>query len=636
MVMGRRVLLAVCCALLCSPGSAAAAPQTPLDETCAAASPSAAVCRLADKTAERLSAECRRLGFTAAQCTLPLGHAVTDEAVRAHRASWLHRTLAFQRRLGDGLPLSETEFLATHNSFNSAAADPTLSHSDSNQQLSLTEQLDIDIRSLELDLHWIPRLERAGGGGVSVCHGRGADELHVGCTTEALVGDVLPEIAAWLDRPENRDEVLLLYLEDNIGTAEGYVETISALDAAFGTRIYRPSQTGADCTTLPLTLTRDGVRAAGAQVVLVGSCAAGWGSRVFNWNPSHVESGDTSAYRAFPTCDGTYSRAVYDTRMVRYYEDSTFVATAIDPTASSSDVEADMLTPERVRWMSQCGVNLYGFDQLLPGDGRLDAAVWSWVPGAPDPAEGACAVQRSDGRWVTRPCTERRAVACRTDDGSWVLRGPVPWEAARGACTSAGAAFASPRTGYENARLRQTAGSAEVWLAERIGSSGQDGAPGAPGKDGAPGAPGENGAPGQSGAPGASGAPGHDGAPGPAGAPGQDGAPGPAGSPGQAGRDGAPGARGETGPRGRRGPAGSTPRVTCSTQRRRIVCRVRGAHSRAVRYLVRAGGRTIRSGTARVHRGRAQFSVRRASGRTRLAVRVTDGRAVVRLAPRVR
>src|SRR5437763_7160075 len=98
--------------------------------------------------------------------------------------------------------------LATHNSFNSVNYSPTASHTDSNQQLSLTQQLDVDMRSLELDLHFFPSLSTGGQKTVVVCHARGPDEENFGCTNEPPFTEVLPQIADWLTA--HPSQVLLL------------------------------------------------------------------------------------------------------------------------------------------------------------------------------------------------------------------------------------------------------------------------------------------------------------------------------------------------------------------------------------------------------------------------------------------
>jgi hypothetical protein len=221
---------------------------------------------------------------------------------------------------------------------------------------------------------------------------------------------------------------------------------------------------------MPLGISRDDVRARGAQVVIVGNCRTGWSSDVFSWDDNHVERGSTPGYRPFPACDSTYPRSVYDTKFVRYFEDSTFVSAATDPTESPSQAQAGMLTPAHVADMTRCGVNLFGFDQILPNDGRIDASIWSWAKDQPDSQAGSCTVQRSDGRWITDPCATRHLAACRAASGAWELTPrPVPYAGASSACRALGDRFDLPRTGYENSELRQAAGSATLWLSYALG-----------------------------------------------------------------------------------------------------------------------------------------------------------------------
>jgi hypothetical protein len=463
----RKVALALFAALALTAAPAQA--QTAADETCGSLSPSAAPCTGLDKLAERAAAECRRIGVPAKRCALPLGHRVSRKIVARYRKTWLHAATAFQYGLGDGLPFLRAQWLGTHNSFNSTADDPTLSHTDSNQQLSLTDQLDIDMRSLELDLHYIPSAAAGGASTVVVCHGRGPDEAHFGCTNEPTFAQVLPRIAGWLDGHPH--QVILLYLEDELGADAGYTETLATLDKVLGTKLYRPSaseMTAKGCANLPLGISRDDVRARGAQVVLVGNCRSGWARDVYGWDDVHVESGSTPDYKPFPACDASYGRDVYDSKLVRYYEDSTFVATAIDPTQTPAEHEAGALTPDKVGSMVRCGVGLFGFDQILPHDGRISASIWSWAKNEPNPNDGRCGLQRAqDGRWITAPCKERHRAVCRNTDGSLSLtRQAVPYTAADSACGKA--AFDLPRTGYENSLLRAQAGSDAVWLRHRL------------------------------------------------------------------------------------------------------------------------------------------------------------------------
>ena len=448
--------------------------QTP-DAACTSASPSSAVCTGADKLAEAAAAECRRVGLPDSDCALPLGRQVSNAIVQGYAKTWLHRTAAFQYGLGVGLPLLRAQWLGTHNSFNTVSDQATLSHTDSNQQLTLSQQLDIDVRALELDVHWLPSVNAGGANAVVVCHGRGPDQQDFGCTNERLFSQVLPEVANWLNA--HRGEVVLLYLEDELGDPAGYAETVRVLDKVLkrpdgSSLIYRPTNsemTAKGCANLPLGISRDDVRRRGARVVLVGNCRSGWASDVYGWDDVHVESGSTPRYRPFPSCDATYPRDVYDTKLVRYYEDSTFVSSAIDPSKSPKAAAAEMLSPDKASAMTRCGVNLFGFDQLLPDDGRIAASIWSWGKDKPSAADGRCAVQRPSGRWMTRPCLKRRQAACRIGGVLKVTHNAFTHDGAKQACVQRGGTLGLPRTGYENSLLRVAAGpTSEVWLGYRL------------------------------------------------------------------------------------------------------------------------------------------------------------------------
>lgn len=167
------------------------APPSPT-ASCDVISPVAIPCVALGKFADAVAAECRRVGVPDARCVLPLAHRVTQAARDAYLQSWVHRTARFQDALQDPVPLRETQWLGTHNSFNSLSDSFTVSHADSNQQLSLAQQLDIDVRALELDLHYLPRLEGHGAPGVTVCHGLGPKNANLGCTVEPLLATVLP------------------------------------------------------------------------------------------------------------------------------------------------------------------------------------------------------------------------------------------------------------------------------------------------------------------------------------------------------------------------------------------------------------------------------------------------------------
>ena len=385
--------------------------------------------------------------------------------VTPHEGSWLSRALRLQYDLAGDMALRNAPWVGTHNSFNSVAEmGPTLSDLDANQQLTLVDQLRMDVRSLELDVHWFPSLAAAGARAPVVCHARGADQAHAGCSIEKTLDVTLQPVARWLaDHP---DQVLLLYLEDHLENAQGYGAGAAAVEAQLGDLLYRPPSGGAACDALPLEVTRDQVLAAGKQVLVVSDCGVGaaWHAVAFDWS-SHEESGP-AGFQDFPDCGPDFDRDTYESQIVRFFEDSTALSAGV-ATLGGEPVD-EGITPAVAARMARCGVDLTGLDQLLPGDGRLDALVWSWERDEPAADSGDCAVQAPGGRWHARDCGEFHPVACRASDGTWSVTGPpVQAAGADAACAATGTEHAVPRTGFENELLELAAGGGEVWLGQR-------------------------------------------------------------------------------------------------------------------------------------------------------------------------
>jgi hypothetical protein len=439
----RSHLLALLLALCISAPAAAAPPSGQLAAQCAPAGSQAAfLCYTGDVAERDAQAYAQPNRF--------------EPAIQAYERSQTHQALAMQYELANDIGFVNAPWLGTHNSFNSIAQQgPALSTTDANQQLTLTDQLRLDMRSLEIDVHWFPSV-RAGGQNASVvCHA-GAVSDHDGCSTEPLLGPVLDQVAGWLHG--HSDQVLLLYVEDHL--AGGYDSAAATIKQSLGSLVYGTGSTGGSCVDLPQTLTRNDVLAAGAQVVIVSGCGTGgaWRSSAFSWR-THVEE-TPHGFKPFPDCGPNFTRSDYNTKLVRYFEDSTWLSSG----ASQADgSEGDGITPRTAAEMTRCGVDLFGFDQLVPGDGRLDAVVWSWAQG--EPARGSCASMGADGRWSSGACRQKHPAACRAADGSWTLTDHAlkAADAAR-ACTKSGAKFDVPRTGYDDESLRLVTGGTRVWL----------------------------------------------------------------------------------------------------------------------------------------------------------------------------
>lgn len=406
-----------------------------------------------------------RAGIRAVLCAAIAAATIAPTTAAGADREWADAALATQYELGSSLGTRNAPWLGTHNSFNSPAEmGVTLSSRDANQQITLTEQLDLGIRSLELDLHWFPA-PASGGFAPVVCH---AAELHAGCSVEKPLGVVLDEIAGWLRMPGHRDQVLLLYLEDHLDNETGYDTAAATVRDRLGDLLFAPSPSG--CTELPGGLTRNAIRAASAQVLIVSDCGlgAGWPSVAYSWDDH--EEGQLHGFTDYPACGADYSAAEYRDHLIRYYEDSTSLsAVAGDP--------GDPITAEGAGALVRCGVDLIGFDQLVDGDPRLRASVWSWAPG--QPTAGACALvrlskKRPFGRWVSRECGQRRPVACRRG-GRWTaVDSFVAEPLAAHVCREADLRYAVPRTGREAQDLRlamRAAGVHAAWIDIHSGDS---------------------------------------------------------------------------------------------------------------------------------------------------------------------
>ena len=284
----------------------------------------------------------------------------TADEVGDYQGTWVDRALDLQYELGFDVPLRNANYVGTHNSFNSVAEmGPTLSAMDSNQQLGLVDQLDVDVRSIELDLHRFPSAQGAGFRPV-VCHALGGG---VGCTVEKDLAPILAEISGWLRRPENSEQVLLLYLEDDLDTARTHDDAAAAIEASLGDLIHRPE--GEGCQEVSTELTRDEIRDSGKRVLIVSGCGKGdaWQSLAFSWE-DHRESRPFD-FEDFPGCGPDYTIADSRKHLIRYFEDSTKV------TRGTGEPD-DGLIPETVAAMVRCGIDLVGLDQLAPFDGRLE------------------------------------------------------------------------------------------------------------------------------------------------------------------------------------------------------------------------------------------------------------------------
>lgn len=457
------------------------------------------LCRSVQAGEWMTAAECRGLERStgqADQCGALDGRTIDEQQIADYESSWVHRALSLQRGLDADAPLWEEQIPHTHNSFNASAYAiptdgsapsyyPTLTNQDPNQIYSLTDQMRMDVRAIEIDLHWVPSpygTPQTHGYWPTMCHGDGEavpgtdTYAHVGCSDDRPMQDGLAEVRRWLDA--NRGQFVIIYLENQLFPGGPIASQEQAHDVAagiiadkLGSLVYKPpaGKAPGDCTPMPYDETRAQMLAQGKQVLLVGNCGLGaWNQWVFTRGPKWDESGDPTSYDNQQCAADEHAREDH-LSFRRYFEESTWEEAetkgAPGPLAGGTTV----ITPATTARMVECGVNIIGFDQLQPSDGRLAAMVWSWAPGEPSTA-GDCAVQGGDTRFRSASCGDVHRYACVDGHLDWhVTAADGPWSGGAAECAAEfpGTSFGVPANGYRNALLAQAARAAgvdSVWL----------------------------------------------------------------------------------------------------------------------------------------------------------------------------
>ncbi len=430
------------------------------------------LCAFVDTALAGLAAFCRRLPAPPEFCALLDGELIAERQLQLYEQSSVHRALLQQYELNAAQPLNDALFPATHNSFNwtNANTPPTLSGNDPNQRYSMVDQLRLDIRGLELDVHWFPSLT-GGGFAPILCHGNTA---HFGCTTERPVAEGLREIRGWLEA--HPGQVIVIDLQEQLSEAQddasqSFPVTAAVFEQEWGKDssrdlIYRPGDHGKTCADgIPLDVSVEDIRAAGRQIVIYTTgCDRDpvWAGLIHGQNGREQDSaagiGAGAADFVYPQC--YFERELYDSSWVRFFEDSTFVGAA---TGAGPEI-----TPALLREMVRCGAQMPSLDMLRPDKPQLQNFVWSWAPGQPLTSHTQnCAMHNAEGFFQAEACTLHARHACRRN-GVWQISTAAGgWDAGSASCAALGGEFAVPRNGLSNELLKEAkaaAGAALVWL----------------------------------------------------------------------------------------------------------------------------------------------------------------------------
>lgn len=433
------------------------------------------LCKALDDVFQGAASLCRSLGVPTDFCALLSGDVIAQRAIANYRAGPVHRALAAQRPLSDSLPLRNTLLPATHNSFNftNASFPPSVSGLDPDQLYSMTQQLSLDMRGLELDVHWFPSIA-SGAFEPLLCH---AQTNHIGCTIERTLADGLQAIRGWLDA--HPQAVIVLDIEQHLNdsvddTSKSFPAAAKMIEDTLGKNskrdlILRPGQPGkaASCENhaIPLSLSIDQIRAAGKQVLIYSSGCGNndaWDA-IIHSEANRLQGPSTDFGNThYPDC--VFTRKQHHDSWTRFYDSSTLID------AVSGSGTARPVTPEQIRQMVRCGVNMPSINFLNPHTTQLQSFIWSWADGQPvDVPAQHCAVENAQGRFQAESCEQFLSYTCRDDAGWHVTATRGVFADAPEACAAEfpGSHFAVPRNGYRNEQLKaakSNAGASRIWV----------------------------------------------------------------------------------------------------------------------------------------------------------------------------
>ena len=272
------------------------------------------------------------------------------------------------------VPLINTSIVMAHNAYNSISSGSMWP----NQQLSLTELLDIGVRGLELDVHWDK-------GEARLCH-----ELCTPKYADIVLGynrplaDALKEVQTWLDK--HPSETIILKFEDYLDPKKygAPIKELSKLIAANlkTSSIFTPNDLNNSFKGQWPSI--DQMNALGKQLVLMPQNSGQDQSLYFNgdWGKVFKNPFNTGTIAKVQPNNLSVTR-ISNIQLIEVGEDRTFVGSLVDNARKipllgrliPNDVVAGQMTKEDIQALRKNGVNLISLDKIEHNDSRLSSSM---------------------------------------------------------------------------------------------------------------------------------------------------------------------------------------------------------------------------------------------------------------------
>lgn len=330
------------------------------------------------------------------------------------------------------------------------------------QFLTLTDQLRMGVRHLEVDIWWDRLVDNP-----VVCHSpvplfpvgevtREAeaagldlvwDPKNMSCLgTKRAFTDVLTEVKDWMMLDENKEQIVMLFIDTKFYLSNSSVtKANNDILSVFGDMLWGYTEGS------PLTHKVDELLSMNKRIIIEnnreewlypshGKPLVFWPTL---WNEHQFGPDD---FVQFPNCTIQGDNAWYGKQWVRAL-DGTFTEAA-----------------------TRCGVQIVSGDYTNPDDMKF--YVWSWDQQEPSNSAGCTAIL-PNGRWATLDCATALPYACLVDSAdssaglglSWKVDLNVLGSADAGASKCpAGTTFSAPHNGYANSILVDLAYGQAMWV----------------------------------------------------------------------------------------------------------------------------------------------------------------------------
>ncbi|KAF0684347.1 Aste57867_23660 [Aphanomyces stellatus] len=385
---------------------------------------------------------------------------------------WVDRALALQRKLAYTHSLCYAQLPGTHNSainmfdgygvedhvFQNLLAyipwmPPKVSVHTSDQHFSMTDQLRLGARLLELDVHWVDddlRIAHCGGFESSLLDEMISwlnkiakmlgmeiqwDSETVGCKpslssipahSQRHVQDALDELAAWLHRPENAHEFLLVYFDDevNLLTWHKVPLLLEYIKKAFPVAEIVKPQDVPPAGAWPAfeSLVASGKRVAfltATDYAPVGDELLFLKDSLCKWQEPELP------LTPYPICrfpDATHSTLEQPGTLFR--PESSEIQYGVLNAMGHVGPNLHLVDDASIPQLLECGAAIPSPDNLTPK--RMEAMVWSFAPGEPlSSLDGdmCVAMKKASPRWIGLPCdgVDNMGTLCKHNQTTWVI-----------------------------------------------------------------------------------------------------------------------------------------------------------------------------------------------------------------------